>query len=155
MAFVLTIFKQKVILKNDEHDKDKRKAAGKKRQLKNLLFFFSRMIASSVRRISRSFYSASNETLNTSHHRTGSFAEISGVTRQSVVARKIANNKRFNQTSQSDSDLPELEKKVVEPIVTTPPSSSPSSSTPSCQESSNATVSKKLSKINLRKLKIW
>ena len=31
MAFVLTIFKQKVILKNDEHDKDKRKAAGKKR----------------------------------------------------------------------------------------------------------------------------
>merc|ERR1712141_305828 len=79
----------------------------------------SRMIASSVRRISRSFYSASNETLNTSHHRTGSFAEISGVTRQSVVARKIA-QQRFNQTSQSDSDLPELEKKVVEPIVTTP-----------------------------------
>ena len=116
--------------------------------------FLSRMIASSVRRISRSFYSASNETLNTSHHRTGSFAEISGVTRQSVVARKIA-QQRFNQTSQSDSDLPELEKKVVEPIVTTPPSSSPSSSTPSCQESSNATVSKKLSKINLRKLKIW
>jgi len=112
----------------------------------------SRMIASSVRRISRSFYSASNETLNTSHHRTGSFAEISGVTRQSVVARKIA-QQRFNQTSQSDSDLPELEKKVVEPIVTTPPSSSPSTS--SCQEPSQTPVSKKLSKINLRKLKIW
>ena len=114
--------------------------------------FPSRMIASSVRRISRSFYSASNETLNTSHHRTGSFAEISGVTRQSVVARKIA-QQRFNQTSQSDSDLPELEKKVVEPIVTTPPSSSPSTS--SCQEPSQTPVSKKLSKINLRKLKIW
>ena len=114
--------------------------------------FLSRMIASSVRRISRSFYSASNETLNTSHHRTGSFAEISGVTRQSVVARKIA-QQRFNQTSQSDSDLPELEKKVVEPIVTTPPSSSPSTS--SCQEPSQTPVSKKLSKINLRKLKIW
>ena len=114
--------------------------------------FLSRMIASSVRRISRSFYSASNETLNTSHHRTGSFAEISGVTRQSVVARKIA-QQRFNQTSQSDSDLPELEKKVVEPMVTTPPSSSPSTS--SCQEPSQTPVSKKLSKINLRKLKIW
>ena len=129
-----------------------KKANKEKTTIEKPVCFVYRMIASSVRRISRSFYSASNETLNTSHHRTGSFAEISGVTRQSVVARKIA-QQRFNQTSQSDSDLPELEKKVVEPIVTTPPSSSPSTS--SCQEPSQTPVSKKLSRINLRKLKIW
>ena len=119
------------------------------------------MIASSVRRISRSFYSASNENLSTSHHRTGSFAEISGVTRQSVVARKIA-QQRFaanHSQSQSDSDIPDLQaeksKTTVEPqpptvqtCQTLPPNSTAS------QESSTP-VGRKLSKINLRKLKIW
>ena len=103
------------------------------------------MIASSVRRISRSFYSASNENLSTSHHRTGSFAEISGITRQSVVARKIA-QQRFKET-QSDTDLPDLEKKA-ENIQ-----SSQSTTQNSSQESTP--VGRKLSKMNLRKLKIW
>ena len=113
------------------------------------------MIASSVRRISRSFYSASNENLSTSHHRTGSFAEISGVTRQSVVARKIA-QQRFaanHSQSQSDSDIPDLKKESKAESPSLQPCQTSNLTT--SQESTGTPVGRKLSKINLRKLKIW
>ena len=80
-----------------------------------------------------------------SHHRTGSFAELtggagsgSGIQRPGPAARRIAAaaaQQKIGQT-QSDGDLQGIDNNAK-------------------AEATEAPISKKLSKINLRKLKIW
>lgn len=89
---------------------------------------FCRMIASGVRRLSRSFY---GESLSTSQHRASSFAEIP----RDRASRKIG--PQVVSQTQSDGDLAELKQSLDEKAPAAP------------------SMAKKLSKINLKKLKIW
>ena len=160
--------------------------------------FCFRIIASGVRRLSRSFYGGSGENLHP-HRRTGSFAELSGGTGSPGSLRHFHNSGNGSQTTipggreaihmsrkraplkfgqtQSDSDLQAMEQEqqkqqsdsltVKNNVTTTTIEESTTNSTSSstldnsASTSSNSTgqtsvpISKKLSRITLRKLKIW
>jgi len=162
----------------------------------------SRIIASGVRRLSRSFYGGSGENLGHSHRRTGSFAELSGgngnhgslrqlptgqhsqATPHPLAGRDISSHHmsrkrvplpKFGQT-QSDSDLQAMEEQESDSVTLKNSSgsginssevqatNSSSNSSTTLNSSNSATgqasttsipISKKLSRITLRKLKIW
>jgi len=162
----------------------------------------SRIIASGVRRLSRSFYGGSGENLGHSHRRTGSFAELSGGNGNHGSLRQLPTGQhsqatphplagrdnsshhmsrkrvplpKFGQT-QSDSDLQAMEEQESDSVTLKNSSgsginssevqatNSSSNSSTTLNSSNSATgqasttsipISKKLSRITLRKLKIW
>lgn len=93
--------------------------------------------------MSRSFYGGSSEI----HSRTGSFAELSSNSLRHHPRRPL--NTSPLTLAQSDGNLQQnaAEKTVENPKIEASKQSEP--------ETESVPISKKLSKINLRKLKIW
>jgi hypothetical protein len=128
-----------------------------KQKCKQNLSIFRRIIASGVRRLSRSFYGGSGDSLNQSPRRTGSFAEPTGSggtgngsgrqplrrPHRSHLARKVA-----SQLPHSDGELSDLEQ-------LSSATAAKNTENPAENPSNQQNMTKKLSKINLRKLKIW
>ena len=72
-------------------------------KIPTLIYF--RIIASGVRRLSRSFYGGSGESINHTQRRTGSFAELSGGYGNHGSLRQLPTTAHHSQVKDIDLNL--------------------------------------------------